>query len=312
MLAHIDRIMGEHRPITADVFLNNFCNNRCPYCTFRRWELDADAYGMPLDRFVQVTERLVSFGVKGIILTGGGEPTITKDFDGICRYLEDNNIHYGINSNWNVLKYIKPDYLKVSLDGWDEDSYEKCRGVRAYGRVRRNIVEYADWKKANSPATTLGVQKVITNSSEIVPFYEGNKDLPFDYMALRPIESTGSKYYSMPDSMSDAQESIRLIEEIAKNDSRVVLNFKWHMLDAFPGSECTAHWTQIAVNEKGKIIYCCHKPYEVIGDIMEPDIMEKYAVAKTNISLCDVPCRLTAPNLFLSKFSEPIKDNMFI
>ena len=32
MLAHLDRIVGEHKPITADIFLNNFCNNRCPYC----------------------------------------------------------------------------------------------------------------------------------------------------------------------------------------------------------------------------------------------------------------------------------------
>ena len=39
MLAHLDRIVGEHKPITADIFLNNFCNNRCPYCTYGRWEL---------------------------------------------------------------------------------------------------------------------------------------------------------------------------------------------------------------------------------------------------------------------------------
>ena len=37
MLAHLDRIVGEHKPITADIFLNNFCNNRCPYCTYGRW-----------------------------------------------------------------------------------------------------------------------------------------------------------------------------------------------------------------------------------------------------------------------------------
>ena len=26
MLAHVGRIVGEHKPITADIFLNNFCN----------------------------------------------------------------------------------------------------------------------------------------------------------------------------------------------------------------------------------------------------------------------------------------------
>lgn len=36
MLSHIDRIAGEKKPITADIFLTNYCNNRCPYCTYGR------------------------------------------------------------------------------------------------------------------------------------------------------------------------------------------------------------------------------------------------------------------------------------
>lgn len=43
MLSHIDRIAGEKKPITADIFLTNYCNNRCPYCTYGRWELDTGA-----------------------------------------------------------------------------------------------------------------------------------------------------------------------------------------------------------------------------------------------------------------------------
>ena len=29
MLSHIDRIAGEKKPITADIFLTNYCNNSC-------------------------------------------------------------------------------------------------------------------------------------------------------------------------------------------------------------------------------------------------------------------------------------------
>ena len=36
MLSHLDRVVGEHLPITADIFLTNYCNNRCPYCTDRK------------------------------------------------------------------------------------------------------------------------------------------------------------------------------------------------------------------------------------------------------------------------------------
>ena len=29
MVAHIGRVAGDHRPITADIYLTNYCNNRC-------------------------------------------------------------------------------------------------------------------------------------------------------------------------------------------------------------------------------------------------------------------------------------------
>lgn len=49
MLSHLDRIVGDRRPITADVFLTNYCNNSCPYCTYRRWNLEDGAYSMGYD-----------------------------------------------------------------------------------------------------------------------------------------------------------------------------------------------------------------------------------------------------------------------
>ena len=30
LMFHPERVAGDHRPITADVFLNNYCNNNCP------------------------------------------------------------------------------------------------------------------------------------------------------------------------------------------------------------------------------------------------------------------------------------------
>jgi MoaA/NifB/PqqE/SkfB family radical SAM enzyme len=130
MLAHLDRIVGEHKPITADIFLNNFCNNRCPYCTYGRWELDPGARAMSFKGFRKYATRLMEMGVEGFILTGGGEPTLTPDFDRITEWMDEKGLHYGINTNFNVLRLPRPDYLKVSLDGWDEDSYEHRRGVR--------------------------------------------------------------------------------------------------------------------------------------------------------------------------------------
>ena len=311
MFSHANRVFGAHLPITADVFITNFCNNNCPYCTYKRWELDSDAKYMTAEEFEVYLERLLFIGVKGLILTGGGEPTVNPDFDKITEILEKNHVHYGINTNFNKLKYLRPDYLKVSLDAFDEDSYEACRGVRRYGVVRENIQKYSEWKKKNSPKTALGIQKMVEDPDEAIKFYEANKDLDVDYMVFRPYESTNGKYYKDPENMEKSKNIVKTIKDLSKKDRRVNMNFKWDLIDTRLDG-CKANWTQIALNEYGEVMYCCHKPYEIVGHIMDSDILEKKEKFVTNMAMCDVPCRLTAPTLEVEAMIEPKKDVYFI
>ena len=184
MLSHIDRIAGEKKPITADIFLTNYCNNRCPYCTYGRWELDTGAQAMRYEDFITYAKRLAVMGVQGFILTGGGEPTINPDFEKIAGWLTENNFQWGINTNFNKLVKVKPNYLKVSLDAYSNESYEQLRGVAAYETVRENIKAYAAWKKENSPGTSLGIQQLVKEPEDVKRFYDANKDLDVDYMVF--------------------------------------------------------------------------------------------------------------------------------
>lgn len=311
MLSHLDRVAGERLPITADIFLTNYCNNNCPYCTYRRWELGRDAHAMSLGEFQKYAVRLLRLGVKGFILTGGGEPTVCPDFDRIAEWLEGGGVRYGVNTNFNTLHLVKPDYLKVSLDGWDEESYERSRGVRAYQRTRKNIEAYAAWKKGNSPITSLGIQMVATSVEAVRRFYEANRDLDVDYIVFRPKESTGGKDYDTPEALAEALEIIQAVRMIQEGDERVTLNFKWELLGR-TFERCTASWAQIAVNERGEVMYCCQKPYEVVGHVLDPDILEKKESFRTNMATCDVPCRMTAPNIFMDQVEARRPNSCFI
>lgn len=311
MFSHMDRIFGEQKPITADIFLTNYCNNKCPYCTYKRWELGNKSHHMSSAEFTVYARRLISLGVKGMILTGGGEPTVNPEFMAIAEWLQANEVHYGVNTNFNKLVYIKPDYLKVSLDGWDEESYEKSRGVRAYQKVRENIKAYAEWKKENSPKTTLGIQRVVSSYFDVYQFYEANKDLPVDYIVFRPVESTSGDFYNNEYSCEDVKRTVEAIRILERVDKRVTLNFKWELLDR-QEERCTAQWAQIAVNEYGEVMYCCHKPYQIVGHVMDDDILEKKKKAATDMNVCDIPCRMTAPNMFVAKTKQVRKDACFI
>ncbi len=310
ILSHLDRVVGGQKPITADVFLDNYCNNKCPYCTYKRWSLEEGARFMPFADFVRYAKRLRRLGVLGIILTGGGEPTIAKDFDRITQWLDEKDIPYGVNTNFNRYAYCKPRYMKVSLDAWDDDSYEKVRGVRNYGIVRKNIIRYAAEKPM---ATNLGIQMVATNANDVYRFWEVNKDLPVDYIVIRPVESTNGTYYKneITDTDRHPKSIIEAVKTISEIDDRVVLNFKWNMLGK-EFSECIGQWAQIALNEKGEVMYCCHKPYQIVGHIMDDDILWKKQVALTDMKMCDVPCRLTNVNKDLEMLQRNVKDFEFI
>jgi molybdenum cofactor biosynthesis enzyme MoaA len=311
MFAHIDRVFGEHKPITADIFLNNYCNNNCPYCTYKRWEFDDDSRSMRFDDFVKYANRLIDLGVVGFILTGGGEPTISKDFDKIVDWLDANNIKYGINTNFNRFVKCSPEYLKVSLDAWNNGSYIDRRGVARYNKVRQNIVDFA---RVKSDKTKLGIQLLARTVEEVRNFYTANKDLPVDYISIRPMESTAGSYYQNLLSEEFNMQPVNIIttiKQLHSLDSRVVLNYKWEMLDVRQ-PYCTAQWAQIAINESGEVMYCCHKPYEIIGHIMDDDILEKKASAITNMSMCDVPCRMTGPNYEVYRMTQKKYDTEFI
>ena len=145
-------------------------------------------------------------------------------------------------------------------------------------------------------------------------FYDANKDLPVDYISIRPMESTGGSYYKnllSKDFSMQPSNIIIAIKQLQSLDKRIILNYKWEMLNV-QQSDCTAQWAQIAINELGEVMYCCHKPYEIVGHIMDDDILKKKEQAITNMLMCDLPCRMTGPNYEVYRMTQKKQDVEFI
>lgn len=312
MIYNLDNIVSR-KPITADIFLNSACNNKCPYCTYARYKQRSSTY-MTFEGFKNNINILLANGVKGVILTGGGEPTISPDFDKITDFLEQNSIPYGINTNFNLFKAIKPNYLKISLDGYDRESYQKARGVDRYDIVLTNIKEYLKYRSMSKPGTfktSVGIQTVATSVVDAVRFYEAHKELDVDYFNIRPMESTCGKYYQDAHASNERLAILSYLQDIHEKDSRVCINYKWHEVRT-QFDKCYANFSQIAINENSEVMYCCHKPYEIIGRLDDKDIWEKRERFQTNMQMCDVPCRLTAPNNFIQSLQDAPSDAAFI
>lgn len=294
------------KPVTADIFLTDYCNNACPYCAYARYGERNGEY-MPFEKFVEYVERMRhGLGVQGFILTGGGEPTINPDFDRITAFLEDSGIHYGINSNFNVYRDCNPDFLKVSLDGYDKESYKERRRVDGYDKTIENIKRF----RKEHPQTRLGLQMLATDSEEVTKFHDAHAGLDVDYMVFRPVESCGGKYYDDYLKQYERYTVVSTVKMLAILDPRVVLNYKFdHIGESV--SDCPAHWSQLAINQRGEVLYCCHKPQEIVCHIMDKDILEKHRNAHHNAESCDIPCRLSGANAVLRELGK-VDERMFI
>lgn len=304
ILKHLDNLT-ERRPITAQIQLCNFCNNFCKYCRY---------VGVPkqqkksvsIDEFKQYVGILRDLGVKGFILTGG-EPTISDDFDVITEWLEDNEIPYGINTNFNVLKFIRPRYLKVSIDGFDAASYKEVRKIDRYETVIENLRRYLEWKKENGVQTKVGIQQVGMDKEGCQLFYEAHCDLDVDYMNFRPVETVDHLFYDG----CDEKPVIEYLEKLREKDSRVHINYKYYQVRT-RFEKCHANFLQIALNPFGNVIYCCQKSDDIVGHITDPDILSKMAAYHTNMESCPVPCRMTGPNVLVRDMETKTSDSMFI
>ena len=282
-----DRIAGKKAPITADIFLTEYCNNRCGYC---RCAHDSGRY-MSFDMFVKVAERLQELGVRGMILTGGGEPTINPDFDAITEWLERMGIDYGINTNFNVYRECNPAFLKVSVDAGTREGYKAVRGVDKLEVVTENIGRFVDFKKRMGNTTRVGVQCVAMEIEAVRDFYKWARGLDVDYIQFRPLETRGEHV--------DYGRIREFIREARKMDARVYESYKFDLIEWRPKA-CYAHWAAICVNVDGGVVYCCHRPKDVIGGIFDADIVEKCINFKPDMSECEVPCRLSGANKELS------------
>lgn len=285
----IERVEGDHRPITADVFLTDFCNNRCGYCRFSH---KTGKYISAKD-FSALLPRLLDLGIKGVILTGGGEPTIDPDFEGICWQLEAARVPYGINTNFNKPVFVAPAFLKISIDEGRRDKYTASRGVDALEKVLDNIRQYIDWKGKNGVSTRVGVQCVTRNPEQVLEFYTAVRELAVNYIQFRPVElRTGQLDYR---AVCDA------VDALARKDGRITKSFKYGFANWRP-ERCFANWSTITVNPDFSVPYCCARPDEIVGTIWDDDILERLRDHAPDMALCETPCRLTGANAYVMQY----------
>ena len=92
-------------PVSINLDLTSACNFACPHCV-DSGILNA-GNSLDTDEIKRSLDVLCSRGLLSVILIGGGEPTLHRDFEVIVSYIKEKGLQLGIVTNGSRLEKVK-------------------------------------------------------------------------------------------------------------------------------------------------------------------------------------------------------------
>lgn len=338
LLYHLDRLQairhgGQPPPISVEIDLSNRCSLGCEWCHFAYTHTRGPLAGsekpagrvpggdlMDTNLALAILSELLAFGVRSVIWTGGGEPTLHPDFE---RIISDCGIEQGIYTHGGHIGRERAELMKrrltwayISLDAADRESYRRLKGAdrfEAACRGIRNLVE-AEGEAVIGVGFLLNRQNWTAGEAMIDLAFE----LGADYVQFRPAvlydqEAIGTlkeyPYWVTP--------CARWLREVASDvvfadADRFLMYRNWS-----GRSYGRCYWTQLAtvITPNGKVWRCLNKREHaeaLMGDLTRESFKDIWSRSGpwSDFGRCRVMCRGHLPNLTLEGImSEPAHAN---
>jgi MoaA/NifB/PqqE/SkfB family radical SAM enzyme len=223
-------------PISINLDLTTACNFSCPFCVDSK--LINAGKSLTLEEIQKTIDTLHSHGLLSVILIGGGEPTLHKDFEEIVRYIKSKKLQIGIATNGSRLEKIEAvaevleekDWIRISIDAGEEGTFKDLHLPKTQITLKR-ILEKAKKVKNRNPLVSLGYSFVIVwegveingkrlspNIHEMARSVELAREFSFDYVSFKPclIRFNESQKETLLKDVDKAKEK-KIINEIKVN-----------------------------------------------------------------------------------------------
>lgn len=224
---------GQVNPVTIEIHPSNACNNSCFYCCMDKVK---DQKIMSKEEIAYAINYTKNLRAKGIIFSGGGEPTIAPCFEDALYFAKDLGLDIGVITNGINLtnskrKTIleKATWVRISLDAMDPETYKKIRGTDFWETVVSNLHKLLEERKYFHRKPTIGLQ-IVVNKYNYTKIREicramNHKFTDIDYIQVRPIEM---KVNEDPYSLDELKEIEPQLKQIKAN-KKVIVSDKWDL-----------------------------------------------------------------------------------
>ena len=225
------RETGDGQLISVHLMPQNLCNQRCEFCSYRLPDnKNSVAFNegahLSLDQLEPLLDHFEEMGVRGVEVTGGGEPLAHPEPLKILRMLAARGFAIGLVTNGTLHERIKPlppivkehlKWVRVSIDASREETYRATRKApkghfeKAWGCVRWLAAERASLHED----FRLGVGFVLANQNakDLYSFVAQAKAAGADNVRLSSTFSDQHEdFFKHPDAMRDAvSESLQAV-----------------------------------------------------------------------------------------------------
>lgn len=326
----IDYFMNAHKTlIVTELDLTNKCNHRCPGCCGHN-ENNAELSKEQVDVIIAGLKSLEN---KGVILSGGGEPTLSPHFSYTIEEIKRAGMNIGCNSNGGLLDEQKCrviaknlEYFRISLDAGSVAMYEKIHGMKPhhFAKTLENIEMFARIKTQIDSKISFGIGFLTSKETQedMENFVKIIKDIAsrqkgIDFVQFRPF--TGDTFDIAP-ILADLQSKYE------EEDFKILASYqKYNQMQNAANRgyrKCHGMFFSTCISADFKVWACLHfrqSPAHLLGDLREQSLEEIWRGSRIrevyesiDCATCPILCRNDNFNKTLDKLQLEVINSEFL
>lgn len=174
--------LEEKAVVFADLHASNVCNHSCIWCRYVR-----NNEMLSLDSMIDLLERYPK--IKGMTITGGGEPLTNKQIFEFILECRRREIETGLFTNGSLFDQRGIDiigdncqFCRISLDAATPETHAKTHQSRDFERIIWNIRKLGETKLPE-----LGISYLVTPETVDDIVLLSDLGLPVDYIHFKPL-----------------------------------------------------------------------------------------------------------------------------
>lgn len=300
----LDKFFNAHKTlIVTELDLTNRCNHMCPGCCGVK-----DVKGeLSKEQISSISKQLKDMQNQGVIISGGGEPTISPNFIFAVRELKKAGMNLGLNSNGTALNEEKAEiicenmeYFRISLDAATPEIYAKTYGMKEshFNKTIKNIQMFANIKAKTNSKVSFGVGFLTSTLTEkdMEKFVLICKNNGADFAQFRPFHGDKMDVVPILEELKNKYETPNFKVVASMQKYRQIHDINSYKRDY---DKCRGMFFSTVITANYKVFACIHYRQQekyMLGDLSKNTLEEIFKSARIRQVYESIDC-YKCPNL---------------